>query len=95
MHIGPIHYCAGRNYIHNVHYSAGVDERNLYGNAFSSWEDFFVNPFTSDVISPNRNANHKYMYVHVHVQCSVRRDPKMLVLRVRYQNNQVHHHHKL
>ena len=27
----------------------------LYGNKFSPWEDFFVNPFSSDVISPNHN----------------------------------------
>ena len=26
----------------------------LYGNKFSPWEDFFVNPFGSDVISPNQ-----------------------------------------
>ena len=25
----------------------------LHGNKFSPWEDFFVNPFGSDVISPN------------------------------------------
>ena len=26
----------------------------LHGNKFSPWEDFFVNPFSSDVISPNQ-----------------------------------------
>ena len=26
----------------------------LHGNTFSPWEDFFVNPFSSDVISPNQ-----------------------------------------
>ena len=26
----------------------------LHGNKFSPWEDFFVNPFGSDVISPNQ-----------------------------------------
>ena len=26
----------------------------LHGNKFSPWEDFFVNPFGSDIISPNQ-----------------------------------------
>ena len=26
----------------------------LHGNKFSPWEDFFVNPFGSDVINPNQ-----------------------------------------
>ena len=26
----------------------------LHGNKFSPWEDFFVNPFVSDVINPNQ-----------------------------------------
>ena len=26
----------------------------LHGNRFSPWEDFLVNPFGSDVISPNQ-----------------------------------------
>ena len=38
----------------------------LHGNKFSSWEDFFVNPFSSDVISPNN-----YVSVHVSVQVLV------------------------
>ena len=27
----------------------------MHGNKFSPYEDFFVNPFSSDVISPNHN----------------------------------------
>ena len=26
----------------------------LHGNKFSPWDDFFVNPFSSDVINPNQ-----------------------------------------
>ena len=26
----------------------------FHGNTFSPWEDFFVNPFGSDVITPNQ-----------------------------------------
>ena len=26
----------------------------LHGNKFSPWEDFFVNPFSSEAISPNQ-----------------------------------------
>ena len=37
----------------NTHYNTGADEFVAW-NAFSPWEDFFVNPFGSDVISPNQ-----------------------------------------
>ena len=51
MHISPtIHYNAGHNYKINTHYNTGADD----GKRFSPWEDFFVNPFGSDVISPNQ-----------------------------------------
>ena len=35
----------------------------LYGNKFSPWEDFFVNPFRSDVISPNQLCECTCMYI--------------------------------
>ena len=35
----------------------------LHGNKFSPWEDFFVNPFGSDVINPNQLCKCSYMYV--------------------------------
>ena len=38
----------------------------LHRNKFSPWEDFFVNPFGSDVISPNQLCS-----VHVSVQVQV------------------------
>ena len=34
----------------------------LHGNKFSPWEDFFVNPFGSDVISPNPLCKCTCMY---------------------------------
>ena len=34
----------------------------LHGNKFSPWEDFFVNPFSSDVISPNQLCKCTCMY---------------------------------
>ena len=54
-------------------YSAGHSYKNqilelmnlLHRNMFSPWEDFFVNPFGSDVISPNQ------LYVSVHVSVQV------------------------
>ena len=35
----------------------------LHGNKFSPWEDFFINPFGSDVINPNQLCKCSYMYV--------------------------------
>ena len=35
----------------------------LHGNQFSPWEDFFVNPFGSDVISPNQLRKCTCMYI--------------------------------
>ena len=37
----------------------------LHRNKFSPWEDFFVNPFGSDVISPNQQSVHVRVSVHV------------------------------
>ena len=34
----------------------------LHGNKFSPWEDFFVNPFGSDVINPNQLCKCTCMY---------------------------------
>ena len=34
----------------------------LHGNKFSPWEDFFVNHFGSDVISPNQLCKCTCMY---------------------------------
>ena len=49
MHFSPtIHYNAG-------HSTLILELMNLlHRNKFSPWEDFFVNPFSSDVISPNQ-----------------------------------------
>ena len=45
MHISPtMHYNAGHSYKIN---NTRADE---FGNKFSPWEDFFINPFGSDVI---------------------------------------------
>ena len=55
MHISPtIHDNAGHNYNNTI--------RELMYK-FSPWEDFFVNPFSSDVIS--------YVCVHVHISVQV------------------------
>ena len=35
----------------------------LHGNKFSPWQDFFINPFGSDVINPNQLCKCSYMYV--------------------------------
>ena len=35
----------------------------LHGNKFSPWEDFFINPFGSDVISPNQLCKCTWMYI--------------------------------
>ena len=50
MHISP-----------TIHYNAGIATKSilklmnlLHRNVFSPWEDFFINPFGSDVISPNQ-----------------------------------------
>ena len=45
----------------------------LHGNKFSPWEDFFVNPFGSDVINPNQlcKCTCMYMYVQVLVEAHV------------------------
>ena len=40
----------------------------LHGNKFSPWEDFFVNPFGSDVISPNQLCKCTCTYVQVLVK---------------------------
>ena len=65
MHISPtIHYSAGHSYKNQ--YTLILELMNLlHRNKFSPWEDFFVNPFGSDVISPNR------LYVSVHVSVQV------------------------
>ena len=41
----------------------------LHRNKFSPWEDFSVNPFSSDIISPNQLRT--YVSVHVSVQVLV------------------------
>ena len=63
MHISPtIHYNALQN-----QYTLILEQMNLlHRNKFSPWKDFFVNPFGSDVISPNN-----YVSVHVSVQVLV------------------------
>ena len=35
----------------------------LHGKKFSPWENFFVNPFGSDVISPNQLCKCTCMYI--------------------------------
>ena len=61
MHISPtMHYNAGHSYKINTHYNTGADE---FGNKFSPWEDFFINPFGSDVISPNQLCKCTCMYI--------------------------------
>ena len=35
----------------------------LHGNKLSPWEDFFVNPFSSDAISPNQLCTCTCTYV--------------------------------
>ena len=35
----------------------------LHRNKFSPWEDFFINPFGSDVISPNQLCKCTCMYI--------------------------------
>ena len=40
----------------------------LHGNKFSLWEDFFVNPFDSDVISPNQLCVYRYRCWSKHMQ---------------------------
>ena len=46
----------------------------LHRNKFSPWEDFFVNPLGSDVISPNELHKCIYMYQYrswlKHMQCN-------------------------
>ena len=37
----------------------------LHGNKFSPWEYFFINPFGSDVISPNQLCKCTYVQVLV------------------------------
>ena len=62
MHISPtIHYKAGHSYKINI-----IQElmNLLHRNKFSPWEDFFVNPFGSDVISPNQLCKCTYIYVY-------------------------------
>ena len=65
MHISPtIHYSVGHSYKNQ--YTLILELMNLlHRNTFSPWEDFFVNPFGSDVISPNQ------LYVSVHVSVQV------------------------
>ena len=43
----------------------------LHGNKFSPWEDFFVNPFGSDVINPNQLCKCTCMYIQVLVEAHV------------------------
>ena len=40
----------------------------LHGKNFSPWEDLFVNPFGSDVISPNQLCVHVCILVQVLVE---------------------------
>ena len=61
MLISPtIHYNAGHSYKINI-----IQElmNLLHGNKFSPWEDFFVNPFSSDVISSNQLCKCTCMYI--------------------------------
>ena len=62
MHISPtIQYNAGHSSIHII-----IQElmNVLHGNKFSLWEDFFVNPFGSDVISiTNYISVHACIYI--------------------------------
>ena len=51
-------YNAGRSYKNQI-----LELMNLlHRNTFSPWEDFFVNPFGSDVISPNQLCKCTCMY---------------------------------
>ena len=54
MHISPtIHYNAGHSYKNQ--YTLILELMNLlHRNTFSPREDFLINPFGSDVISPNQ-----------------------------------------
>ena len=62
MHISPtIQYNAGHSYKINTHIILEL-MNPLHRNKFSPWEDFFVNPFGSDVISPNQLCKCTCMY---------------------------------
>ena len=50
MHISPTMQVVTTKSIHII---IQVLMNLLHGNKFSPWEDFFVNPFSSDAISPN------------------------------------------
>ena len=58
MHISPMMQVITTKSIHII-----IQElmNSLHGNTFSPREDFFVNPFASDVVSPTMNV---YMYVY-------------------------------
>ena len=72
MHISPtIHYYAGHNY-KSMHIIIQELMNSLHGNKFYPWEDFFINPFSSDVISPNQLRTYVCVHVHVSVQVLVK-----------------------
>ena len=56
MHISPKMQGIGTKSIH-------IMMNLLHGNKFSPQEDFFINPFSSDVISPNQLCNFTCMYI--------------------------------
>ena len=61
MHISPtIHDNAGHSYKIII-----IQElmNLMHGNKFSPWGDFFVNPFGSDVMSPNQLCKCTCMYI--------------------------------
>ena len=51
MHISPTMQVVTTKSIHII---IQVLMNLLHGNKFSPWEDFFVNPFSSEAISPNQ-----------------------------------------
>ena len=65
MHISPIMQVIATKSILIV--------QELHGNKFSHWEDFFVNPFISNVISLNqlRTVSVHIIYVQVLVEAHV------------------------
>ena len=64
MFISPtIHYNAGLTATKSIHIIIQELMNLLHGNKFSPWEDFFVNPFSSDVISPNQLCKCTCMYI--------------------------------
>ena len=68
MHISPTNAC--HNYKINTHYNTGADEFAAW-KYISPWEDFSVNPFSSDVICPKQLCIHVRVHVRISVQVLV------------------------